>query len=135
MRTCDIFAASSLGLGLTLMLFGALAFLSGTYSDIHTIPNLNTATFTATQIVAVTNSLTIRGGYTTTDWNRPDPDAHPTILDAGGRGRVLVITGAHVGVAGENTCYVVLGLNSAGQASGNSNRTGRFWFMLTPGTP
>jgi hypothetical protein len=37
--------------------------------------------------------LTIRGGFTTTDWSTPDPAAHVTILDAQGQGRVFKITG------------------------------------------
>jgi len=65
----------------------------GVYNDIHTIPSLNTATFTATQVVAVDRSMSLRGGYTTGNWATPDPAAHPTILDAGGQGRVLVIIG------------------------------------------
>jgi hypothetical protein len=65
----------------------------GTYTDLHHTPSLDTATFTATQIVAITKSITIRGGYSGTDWNLPDLEAHPTILDAGGQGRVMVIVG------------------------------------------
>jgi len=65
----------------------------GTYTDLHHIPSLDTATFTATQIVAITKSITIQGGYSSTDWDLPDPEALPTILDAGGQGRVMVIVG------------------------------------------
>lgn len=65
----------------------------GSYTDVHHIAGLTTANFTATQVVAITKSITIRGGYTTTDWNVPDPEANPTILDAGGQGRVIVISG------------------------------------------
>ncbi len=65
----------------------------GAYRDVHYIPAMGTSIFTPTQVVAVNKNLTIRGGYTTTDWNTPDPQAHPTILDAEGLGRVLVISG------------------------------------------
>ena len=65
----------------------------GTYNDIHTIPELNTATFTATQIVAVPKPMSLRGGYTTTNWATPDPATQPTVFDAEGKGRVLVIIG------------------------------------------
>jgi uncharacterized repeat protein (TIGR01451 family) len=41
----------------------------------------------------VDKSITIRGGYTTTNWTTPDPEANPTTLDALGEGRVLYITG------------------------------------------
>ncbi len=34
-------------------------------------------------------NLTIRGGYTTTDWEHPDPAGHPTVLDAQDQGMVL----------------------------------------------
>ena len=66
----------------------------GTYSDIHTIPTLNTGAFTATQIVAITKEITLRGGHTTADWATADPTAHPSILDAQGQGRGLLISGA-----------------------------------------
>ena len=46
-----------------------------------------------TQTVYVSKTVTIRGGYTTTDWMAFDPQANPTTLDAEGRGRVFYITG------------------------------------------
>jgi len=48
-----------------------------------------------TQVVHINKTLTIRGGYTVTNWTDPDPVAHPTILDAQGKGRVLYITGLY----------------------------------------
>ena len=57
------------------------------------MPSLNTATFTATQIVAITKSVAIQGGYTSSAWNAPDPTANQTTLDAQGQGRVLYVTG------------------------------------------
>ena len=68
----------------------------GIYTDVHTIPGLSTGTFTATQVVAITKSVTLQGGYAVTDWSVPRPDTQPTILDAGGAGRVLVIIGSGV---------------------------------------
>ncbi|MCD4669898.1 MAG: right-handed parallel beta-helix repeat-containing protein, partial [Actinomycetia bacterium] len=68
----------------------------GTYSDVHHTASLDTATFTATQIVAITKSVTIQGGYTTADWSTPDPQAHPTILDAKGQGRGIAIAGVGI---------------------------------------
>jgi hypothetical protein len=35
--------------------------------------------------------LTLRGGYTTADWEHPDPGAHPTVLDAQGQGMVIYV--------------------------------------------
>ncbi len=46
-----------------------------------------------TQVVYISKTVTVRGGYTTTNWTTPDPTAHPTTLDAQGQGRVLVIVG------------------------------------------
>jgi uncharacterized repeat protein (TIGR01451 family) len=48
------------------------------------------------QVVYISKTVTIRGGYTTTDnfVRPPDPVANPTTLDALGGGRVMVITGA-----------------------------------------
>jgi len=45
------------------------------------------------QAVYLSKTLTLRGGYTTTDWVNPDPVDNPTTLDAQGKGRVLFITG------------------------------------------
>jgi hypothetical protein len=46
-----------------------------------------------TQAVYISKTVVIRGGYTTADWNTPDPDANPTTLNAQGQGRGLVIAG------------------------------------------
>jgi uncharacterized delta-60 repeat protein len=43
------------------------------------------------QVVYVSRSLTLQGGYTTTNWSTPDPDVYPTTLDAQGRGRVALV--------------------------------------------
>jgi uncharacterized repeat protein (TIGR01451 family) len=45
------------------------------------------------QQVYLDKGLTIRGGYSTTDWSFSDPVANPTVLDALGWGRVFYITG------------------------------------------
>lgn len=44
-----------------------------------------------TQHVYVSQSVTIRGGYGTTFASPPNPAANPTILDAAGLGRVMVV--------------------------------------------
>ncbi len=46
-----------------------------------------------TQTVYVSKTVSIRGGYTTTDWMTFDPQANPTTLDAEGEGRVFYIAG------------------------------------------
>ncbi|NOX63097.1 MAG: hypothetical protein GXP42_14320 [Chloroflexi bacterium] len=58
----------------------------GTYIDIHTRNNV-------TQVVYINKRITIQGGYTLADWQTPDPAAHPTILDAQGKGRVFYVAG------------------------------------------
>ncbi len=45
------------------------------------------------QVVYLSKTVTIRGGYTTADWTTSNPTSYPTTLDAEGEGRVLYITG------------------------------------------
>jgi parallel beta-helix repeat protein len=58
---------------------------AGIYSGVQTRASI-------TQVVYISKSLTIQGGYTTADWNTSDTDANPVILDAQGLGRGLVIS-------------------------------------------
>jgi hypothetical protein len=46
-----------------------------------------------TQSIYLSKTITIRGGYTTTDWLTFNPIKRPTVLDAEGQGRVFYITG------------------------------------------
>jgi hypothetical protein len=46
-----------------------------------------------TQVVYVSKTVTIQGGYTTTNWFVPYPMTQPTTLDAQRQGRVLLVTG------------------------------------------
>ncbi len=62
---------------------------AGTYTDTHTIVYY---TQLITSVAYISKSLTLRGGYTSSDWTIADPIAHPTTLDAQGKGRVLYIT-------------------------------------------
>ena len=59
---------------------------TGTYTDIHTRNGV-------TQVVYISRTVTIQGGYTTSNWVTPDPLANPTTLDAQGQGRVLDVGG------------------------------------------
>jgi putative cofactor-binding repeat protein len=59
---------------------------AGTYTDVS-------ARAGVTQTVYISKTVTIRGGYTTTNWTASDPEANPTMLDAQRQGRVLYITG------------------------------------------
>jgi hypothetical protein len=45
------------------------------------------------QTVYISKTITVRGGYTVTNWVDSDPEANPTTLDAEGQGRVFYITG------------------------------------------
>jgi parallel beta-helix repeat protein len=66
---------------------------AGTYTDVHARPrNDITTTSTVTQVVYISKTVTIRGGYAITNWMVPDPDANPTTLYAQSRGRVFYIT-------------------------------------------
>ena len=57
---------------------------AGTYTDVHQRTGI-------TQVVYISKTVTIQGGYTTANWSTPNPAANPTTLDAQGQGRVLVI--------------------------------------------
>lgn len=46
-----------------------------------------------TQTLYINKTVTIRGGYTTTNWTTPYPLTQPTVLDAQGQGRVVSISG------------------------------------------
>jgi parallel beta-helix repeat protein len=70
---------------------------TGVYTDVSVRPRHDvTDTGVVTQMVYISKTVTIRGGYTTTNGyaDPPDPAANPTQLNAQGRGRVLYITGA-----------------------------------------
>lgn len=54
------------------------------------------------QVGYIAQDLTLRGGYTTTNWVTSDPIAHPTLIDAGGHGRGLRINSAGMMVSIEN---------------------------------
>jgi hypothetical protein len=69
---------------------------AGTYNGVNVRPrNDFTTTGVVTQVVYISRTVAIRGGYTTTNAfaDPPDPEANPTILDAQRQGRVLYITG------------------------------------------
>jgi fibronectin-binding autotransporter adhesin len=67
---------------------------AGTYTVVSVRPrNDITTTGVVTQVVYVSKTVTIQGGYTTTNWTKSDPDANPTTLDAQGQGRVFYVVG------------------------------------------
>ena len=53
------------------------------------------------QVVYLSKTLTIQGGYTTADWTKPAPEIYPTTLDAQNQGRVFYVIGdIHPTIAG-----------------------------------
>ena len=82
----------------------------GTYSDIATINGFD-------QIAYIENSLTIRGGYSTTNFESSFPQTQTTILDAQTLGRGLVITGTITAVI-EN--LTIQNGDAAGQGGADS---------------
>ena len=61
----------------------------GRYSEVHERDGV-------TQVIYLDESVTLRGGYTTTNGfaEPPQPELHPTILDAQGQGRVIMVESA-----------------------------------------
>ncbi len=51
--------------------------------------------YTYTQVVIITKTLTLRGGYSPANWYTPDPVANPTIIDAQQQGRGISIVGTY----------------------------------------
>lgn len=59
---------------------------TGVYSNVNGYGGL-------AQVVYITKSLTIRGGYTTSDWENSNPESYTATLDAIGAGRAVYISG------------------------------------------
>jgi hypothetical protein len=96
---------------------------AGTYTGVRNVPTLKTGTFTATQVLVITKSLTIRGGYSTANWTTPDPAANRTTLDAEGRGRVVYIVGDPSAGSGQAITPTLEGLRiTGGDATGLGGR-------------
>jgi hypothetical protein len=69
---------------------------AGTYTDLHMRPRVDVTTGGAvTQVVYISKTITLRGGYLSTNdfADPPDGQVNRTILDAQGHGRGLYITG------------------------------------------
>jgi hypothetical protein len=81
---------------------------AGIYTDVHRRPSPGGSDYghgggpdVITQVVYISKTVTIRGGYTGAFTEPPDPESNPATLDAQGRGRVLLITqGASATVEG-----------------------------------
>lgn len=53
----------------------------------------NSLGYTYTQVVYIDKDLTLRGGYTNTNWVVSDPTLNPSVIDADGYGRGITIIG------------------------------------------
>jgi fibronectin-binding autotransporter adhesin len=72
-----------------------------------------------TQVVYISKTVTIRGGYTTTNWTTPYPITQPTTLDAQGQGRGLLVAGDPSTNSGQAISPTVEGLRiTGGDATG-----------------
>ncbi len=68
--------------------------VAGTCTNVYSRPRRDlTATGVVTQVAYIDKSLTLQGGYTTTNWLTPNPSVNPTTLSALGQGRVLYVAG------------------------------------------
>ena len=75
--------------------YGEIRVAAGTYAGAQEVTDSRTG-YTYTQVVFITQSLTLRGSYDAGNWSdEPDPTAHPTIIDAEGSGRGVSIVGAY----------------------------------------
>jgi hypothetical protein len=75
-----------------------------------------------TQMVYISKTVTLQGGYITSNWMTPKPEVNLTTLDAKGQGRVLYVEGGYWGatiIAGLH----ITGGNAIGQGS-NQNGGG-----------
>jgi uncharacterized repeat protein (TIGR01451 family) len=92
----------------------------GTYSDVHARPRQDTLTTgVVTQVVYVSKTVHIVGGYTTTNWDTSYPVTQPTTLDPGGKGRGIYVTGAPSANPGGAISLTIAGLRiTGGDASG-----------------
>jgi len=87
---------------------------AGTYTDVHQRAGI-------TQVVYITKSITIKGGYTVTNWTTPNPSFNVSFVNAQANGRVLVISGlitAHI-----EGLYITNG-NAAGLGGGPHGHDG-----------
>ncbi len=84
---------------------------AGTYTGVQNIPVMNATNFVATQVVGINKSLTLRGGYTTSDWSNSSPNINVTTINAQNAGRGIAILGD---VDVEITGFHITGGNATG---------------------
>jgi hypothetical protein len=79
-----------------------------------------------TQTVYISKTLTLRGGYATTNWTTPNPETNYTTLDAQNMGRVLYITG---NISPTIEGLRITGGNAAGLGPGAFDRGGGVYVL------
>ncbi|MDY7076943.1 MAG: CehA/McbA family metallohydrolase, partial [Chloroflexota bacterium] len=70
------------------------------------------------QVVYLSKTVTVRGGYTLTNWTTPDLVANPTTLNGRGQGRVLYVTGDPSTSSGQMISPTIEGLRITGGDAG-----------------
>jgi len=85
---------------------------TGTCTDVQSRAGIS-------QVVYVSKTVTLRGGYTTTNWMASYPLTQPTTLDAGDQGRVLYISG-DISATVEGLC--ITGGNATGLGGDRAGR-------------
>ena len=85
----------------------------GVYTDVNNYAGL-------AQVVYISKTLNLQGGYTTTNWASSYPVTQPTVLDAKGDGRGLCVSG--------NITVTLEGLHiQGGNADGLGGHQSSFW--------
>jgi uncharacterized repeat protein (TIGR01451 family) len=101
---------------------------AGTYDDLHARPTFAgypgpgyPGPSVVTQVVYISKTITVQGGYSTADAfaGDPDPANNPTTLDAGRQGRAIAIFGDPLAAPGQMISPTVSGLRiTGGDATG-----------------
>ncbi len=66
----------------------------GVYTDIHPRPRRDiTTTGLVTQVIYISTSVKIQGGYSLENWTTSAPEENPTVINPQGKGRGVYITG------------------------------------------
>lgn len=98
---------------------------TGVYTDLQgrPAPDEYDGPSVITQVIYISKTVTIQGGYTTTNWMTSYPITQPTTLDAQGQGRVIFITGDPSTSSGQAISPTIEGLRiTGGDATGLGGR-------------
>lgn len=95
----------------------------GTYTGVNDLGGL-------AQVVYITKSVNLRGGYSITDWNFSDPVSNPTEINALVQGRVVYIDGEGIYVTLENLNLSYGNANGLGGSSSGLDAGGGLYGLL-----